>query len=296
MAAIQCKMEIPAIQGLNDNELTVGREFLLVCEGEFPRTLVQEKLHFVLRPQEKYQIQLLGFEFRTPTQADLKVTAYRAGQSQFQDLQVTDGTEVLSLGPIQYVVQSVLPKPEPGQPQAKQEPFGPIGPASLGVPMLYWAILAGVVGLAALIFVVRVVRVVQRRSMLARLREHDSALSPMSQFHQSFRRLQRVNTVFFGGQADPEHIKQCLDETSTMFRLFLTRKYQVPALEWNDRLILKDIKKYYPQVFAEYSEDLKKLLKEYARGFEDKDRLKERDVLNIATNTRLLVEKLERVS
>lgn len=296
MAAIQCKMEIPAIQGLNDNELTVGREFLLVCEGEFPRTLVQEKLHFVLRPQEKYQIQLLGFEFRTPTQADLKVTAYRAGQSQFQDLQVTDGTEVLSLGPIQYVVQSVLPKPEPGQPQAKQEPFGPIGPASLGVPMLYWAILAGVVGLAALIFVVRVVRVVQRRSMLARLREHDSALSPMSQFHQSFRRLQRVNTVFFGGQADPEHIKQCLDETSAMFRLFLTRKYQVPALEWNDRLILKDIKKYYPQVFAEYSEDLKKLLKEYARGFEDKDRLKERDVLNIATNTRLLVEKLERVS
>lgn len=296
MAAIQCKMEIPAIQGLNDNELTVGREFLLVCEGEFPRTLAQEKLHFVLKPQEKYQIQLLGFEFRTPTQADLKVTAYRAGQSQFQDLQVTDGTEVLSLGPIQYVVQSVLPKPEPGQPQAKQEPFGPIGPASLGVPMLYWAILAGVVGLAALIFVVRVVRVVQRRSMLARLREHDSALSPMSQFHQSFRRLQRVNTVFFGGQADPEHIKQCLDETSTMFRLFLTRKYQVPALEWNDRLILKDIKKYYPQVFAEYSEDLKKLLKEYARGFEDKDRLKERDVLNIATNTRLLVEKLERVS
>lgn len=296
MAAIQCKMEIPAIQGLNDNELTVGREFLLVCEGEFPRTLVQEKLHFVLRPQEKYQIQLLGFEFRTPTQADLKVTAYRAGQSQFQDLQVTDGTEVLSLGPIQYVVQSVLPKPEPGQPQAKQEPFGPIGPASLGVPMLYWAILAGVVGLAALIFVVRVVRVVQRRSMLARLREHDSALSPMSQFHQSFRRLQRVNTVFFGGQADPEHIKQCLDETSAMFRLFLTRKYQVPAFEWNDRLILKDIKKYYPQVFAEYSEDLKKLLKEYARGFEDKDRLKERDVLNIATNTRLLVEKLERVS
>lgn len=296
MTAIQCKTEIPSVQGLNDNELTVGREFLLICDGDFPRTLNQEALHFVLKPEEKYQIHLLAFEFRSPTQADLRVTAYKAGTSQFQDLQLTDGVEVLSLGPVQYAVESVLPKPEPGQPQMKMEPYGPVGPASLSVPMLYWAILAGALGLVVLVFASRIFRVVQRRNMLARLKEHDSALSPMAQFHHSFRRLQRGNTVFFGGVADKEHIKECLDETVAMFKLFLTRKYQVPALEWSDRLILKDIKKHHPKVFAEYSEDLKKLFKEYARGFEDKETLKEKDVLNIATNTRLLVEKLERMS
>lgn len=296
MAAIQCKTEIPSVEGLNDNELTVGREFLLVCDGEFPRSLDLEKLHFVLKPEEKYQIKLLGFELRSLTQADIKATTYKAGNFQYQDLQLTDGTETLSLGPIQYVVQSVLPKQEPGQAPVKVEPYGPIGPASLGVPMLYWALLAGAVILVLLAFVARIYRSIQRRNMLARLKEHDSAMAPLAQFHQSFRRLQRANTVFFGGAAEKEHIKQCLEETHRMLRLFLTRRYQVPAMEWSDRLILKDLKKYYPKVSHEYGDELKKLLNEYARGFQDKANLKEQDVLNIATNTRLLIEKLERMS
>lgn len=296
MAMIQCQTEIPALPGLNDNELTVGREFMLVCEGEFPRTLNLEKLHFVLKPEQKYQIQLLAFEFRSPTQADIKVTSYKAGQINFENLQLNDGSLDLDLGPLKFMVQSVLPPPQPGQPAMKVEPYGPIGPASLGVPMLYWALLFSGIGLIFLIFAARIFRGVQRRNMLARLREHDSALSPLAQFHQSFRRLQRMNTVFFGAAADAQNIQQCLTETHAMFKLFLTRKYQLPAMEWTDRLILKDLKKYHPKVYAELAPDLQKILKEYARGFQDKDSLQEKDVLNIATNTRLLVEKLERVS
>lgn len=295
MATIQCKAEIPAVQGLKDNELTVGREFLLVCDGDFPKDLAQEKLQFVIKPEEKYQIHLLGFEFRSPTQADIKVTAYKAGNFQYQDLQLTDGTQVLSLGPIQYVVESVLPKPEPGQPETKQEPYGPVGPASMSVPMLYWALLAGFIGLVILIFIGKIYRVVQRRNMLERLKEHDSALTPLAQFHQSFRRLQRVNTVFFGAKAEKEHIFQCLEETHAMFKLYITRRYQVPAIEWGDRLVLKDIKKHHKAMFLEYGDELKKLFKEFQRGFEDKENLKEQDVLNISTQTRVLVEKMERM-
>lgn len=296
MTAIQCKTEIPAVPGLNDGELTVGREFLLVCEGEFPRTLDQEKLQFNLKPEEKYQIHLLGFEFRSPTQADLKVTAYKAGDVQLSNLQLTDGVEVLDLGSVQYKVTSVLPPPEPGQPEVKTEPYGPVGPATLGIPVVYWAFLAAFLGVVFLLLIIRIVRMVQRRNMLARLKEHDSALSPLAEFHQSFRRLQRMNTVFFGKTAEPEHIQQCLEETHSMFKLFLTRSYQVPALEWGDRLVLKDIKKHHPKVFSEHSQDLKKLMNEYNRGFEDKNNLKEKDVLNIALQTRQLVERMERVS
>lgn len=296
MATIQCKTEIPPIDGLKENELTVGREFILACEGDFPKDLVQEKLSFSLKPEQKYQIHLLGFEFRSKTKADIKVTSYQAGGVQFQDLQLTDGTQMLSLGPVQYSVQTVIPKPEPGKEQVKQEPYGPIGPASLSVPLLYWAILAGFISFIILLFASKIYRIIQRRNMLGRLKEHDSALSPLAQFHQSLRRLQRTNTVFFGGKAEKAHIQECLHETYQMLKLYLTRRYQVPAIEWSPRLVLKDIKKHHPKVYAECATDLEKLFKEYSRGIQDQENLKEEDVLIITKHCRSLIERMERIS
>lgn len=296
MATVQCKVEIPEVQGLTSQELTVGREFLLVCDGEFPKTLKQDQLRFVLQPTEKYQIHLLGFEFRSPTQADLKVTTYKAGQFQFQDLQITDGTETLGLGAVQYVVQSVLPQPEQGQPPPKQEPYGPIGPASIGTPLLYWAILVGIIVLFLGAIFGRIYRVVQRKNMIARLKEHDAAMSPISQFHQSMRKLQRANTVFFGGAASADDIKSCVKETEQMLRLFLTRQFQLPAFEWSQRLILKDLKRHHPKVFSEFGQVLAKLMKEYSRAREDQENLTTQDALNIANSTRKMIEGMEKLS
>lgn len=296
MAAVQCKVEIPAVEGLQENTLTVGREFILSCEGEFPRDLQAEKMQILLKPEEKYNIHLLNFEFRNPTTADLKVTAYRAGEFQFKDLQVTDGAQTLSLGPLAYKVATVIqpPEPKPGEEQpAKQEPFGPMGPAPLSVPMLYWAILAGVIGLVILLILTKVYRVIQRRSMLEKLREHDSALSPLSQFHQNLRRLQRKNPVFFGVTAQNSDLQEAFEELNKGFLLFLTRQYKVPAMEWNERLVLKDIKKYHHKVYAEFGPDLKKLYKEFGHGAKDKQKLADTDILNIARHTRMLVEKME---
>lgn len=295
MASIQCKQEIPEHEGLEGQQLTVGREFILVCSGDFPKDLTQEKLQFVLKPEQKYSIHLLGFEFRSPTEADVTVTAYKAGDFQFQDLQLTDGAQTLSLGPVQYSVASVLPPQTPGEQNAKQEPYGPIGPASIGVPMLYWGLLASVIGLFILLAISKVYRVVQRRNMLERLREHDSALAPLPEFHQNLRRLQRKNAVFFGQQASQAEAEEVVKETSGMLRLFLTRMYQIPALEWSDRLVLKDLKKYHPKVAHEYGTDLKRLLREYEKAQKDQSKLQSTDALKIATETRILVEKLERV-
>ncbi|MEN0057793.1 MAG: hypothetical protein AAGB31_03070 [Bdellovibrio sp.] len=295
MSAVQCQLEIPAKEGLTERELTVGREFILVCQGDFPAGVQAENFRLQLKPEEKYNLHLLSFEFRSPTQADVKVTAYRAGTFSFPDLQLTDGQQVLSLGPVQYKVESVLPPPQEGQ-TAPPEPYGPIGPASLAVPILYWALLAGVVGAFALWLIARIYRTVQRRNMVVSLREHDSALSPLAQYHQNLRRMQRSNSVFFGGKAEPDHVVQCLQESHRMLKLYLTRRYQIPALKWSDRVILKDLKIYQSAVFKEYGVELKKLLNEYARGFRDQNSLQEQDVLNITQRTRLLVEKMERLS
>lgn len=290
--AVQCKIDIPAVPGLQDNQLTVGREFLLACEGEFPRDLHPDKVQVVLKPEEKYSIHLMSFEFRSPTAADLKVTAYRAGQIHFDNLQVTDGTQTLSLGPVQYQVETVLQQPEGGQ-QAPPEPYGAFGPADLPVPAVYGAILLAALGFVALFVAFKIYRVVQRRSMLEKLREHDAAMSPLAQFHQTLRRLQRSNAVFFGVPAKSAEVQRAFETLHEAFLLFLTRQYKVPAVEWNERLVLKDIKKYHRGVYTEFADPLKKLYKEFGHGLKDKQKLTESDVLNLTKSTRALVEKME---
>lgn len=292
----QCKIQIPPVEGLKEQELTVGREFILVCEGDFPKDLVTEKLHFVVDAKAKYAIQLRSMEFRSTTEADLKVTSLMAGKIAIPNLQLTDDTQTLDLGQVAFEVTSVLPPPDP-QNQTKQEPFGPIGPAQLPVPSLYWALLAGVLILAAVIAGMRIFRAVQRRKMLEELREHDSSLSPLAQFHQGFRKLQRQNKVFFGvTNVPPEDVLQCVDDTYRMLKLYLTRKFQVPALEWSPRLVIKDIRKHHPRHFAQDGDELGKLYKEYERASQDKEHLKAQDVLAIANHCRSLVEKMERLT
>ncbi|WP_413577780.1 hypothetical protein ACLVWU_04905 [Bdellovibrio sp. HCB290] len=301
MAAIQCKVEIPNLDGLKDGELTVGREFFLVCDGEFPRELQQDKLQLVLQPEQKYSLKLQSFEFRSPTQADLKVVSYTAGMPvKFDNLQLTDGTLTVDLGAVQFQLVSVLPPPQPpanpGEQPPKQEPFGPIGPLNIPVPPIYWIGLALVLGVIALFVATKIFRSVQRRKTIERLKEHDSALSPIAEFHQRLRRMQRTNTVFFGGTPNAEDVPLALDDTRHMLKLYITRRYKIPALEWSPRLILKDLKKYHPKVYQDTGNELEKLVKEFQHAIEDKAKLSKSDILNLSKRARLLVEDMERLS
>ena len=299
--AIQCRVEIPKVEGLKDGEMTVGRVAHLLCEGEFPKDVNAKKLHFVKTPEQKYLIHLLRADFTSPTQADFTATGYVAGEIKWPDLQMTDGTASFSLGPMMYDVMTVIPKPDPNAPSipgqtAKQEPYGPIGPAELPVPHLYWIILVSVIGLAAALIIFKVVRVIQRRNMIERLKEHDSALSPLHQFHQTMRKLQRSNPAFFGGTVNEADVQSAMEEMRLMLRLYLTRKFKIPAIEWSGRLIIKDIKKRHRKVYSEVGHDLQALIKEFQHAFENKQKVTSSDVVNIAKRTRSVIETIEGIS
>lgn len=300
MAAIQCKLEIPKVEGLNDNEITVGREVLLTCEGEFPKNLNPQKLHFVESAETKYLIKLLKVNFESETKAVFVVTSYKAADIRWPDLQMTDDAQTFSLGALDYRVETVIPKPDPKQAQPgqeqKTEAYGPIGPADISIPHIYWVILLAVIGLVISLIVFKIVRVVQRRNMIERLKEHDSALAPLTQFHASMRKLQRVNPAFFGSVATQEDIHSAMEELRHMLRLYITRKYKIPALEWSARLIAKDIKKHHRKVYAECGSDLLALIKEYQHAFENKQSVIGSDVINLAKRTRSLVELMESLS
>lgn len=292
MTAVLCQIDIPKIAGLKDQELTVGREFFLSCKGDWPRDLVQEKLQLLVPAQAKYQIQLLGFEFRTPEVADIKVTSHQAVPAKFDNLQITDGKTTVDLGRVQYPVQTVIEKSE--DPSQKVEAYGAIGPAAIALPLVY--IVTGVLIFMAVVGFVtkKLYRYSQRRRLLAKLKDHDSALSPLNQFHHSMRRLQRDNTVYFGGKGEPEHILQAFDELDSIFRLFLTRELHVPAFDWGTKLILANIRKYHHSVYQESAVDLKKLLSEYSLAVKNRETLTDKDILVLSEQTRRLIEKLDR--
>ena len=290
---MQCQVDIPEIKGLNDREITVGRTFLLNCKGEWPKNLVLEKLQFKLADAEKYQIHLLGFEFRSGDEADMKITAYKAGPVKLQNLQLTDGSQTVDLGPVQYQVATVIEKPQEGQ--AKVEPYGPIGPATIPIPLSYFLAAAFVIALLGLLVGRKIYRISQRRRLLAKLREHDSALTPIQQFHQNLRSLRRQSPIFFGAQTQKSDIDQAFESLHQMLRLFLIRELHVPALEWSDKLILKDTKRYHAAVFREMGLPLKKLLNEFSLAQKNRDALSAQDIMVLAEQSRKLVEGIGRI-
>lgn len=289
---MQCQIDIPNVAGLNDQELTVGREFYLACTGEWPKNLAQEKLQLVIPEQAKYQIQLLGFEFRSPDTAEMKITAYKAVPVQLDNLKLTDGAQTIELGPVRYSVKSVLEKPK--DPQQQQEPYGPFGPASIPVPFEYILFVLALLGLIGLYVAQKIYRVIQRRRLLEKLKEHDSALAPLPQFHQSMRKLQRDNPVFFGVQAETPAVLAAFESLYQMFGLFLIRQLHVPAFEWSEGLILKDVKKYHFTVYEYAGPELKKLLREYNQAQKNRNTLTDKDILVLAEQTRKLAEKIDK--
>jgi hypothetical protein len=294
---IQCNLDIPKVSGLEEGQLTVGREFYLTCKGDWPKTLKQENLKFVGDENLKYQIKLLGFEFRSPEEADIKVTSYIAGKYQFPKLDLSDGQQTVELGPLQFEVVSVLPaqgaQAQGAQEQAKVEPYGPFGPATIAVPALYWLVLFGSIAFVAVLVWLKIWRYNQRREMLLRLKEHDAAMSPLMEFHQNMRRLQRANAVFYGKEATEQELREGMTELSRMFKIFVSRRLRVPAFEWNERLIVKDIRKYHPTVYEAYSKRIHDLFSEFKKAESAGAKLHAKDVSQLAETLRKTLEGIE---
>lgn len=288
MAVVQCKVDIPAVSGLEDQQITVGREFYLKCTGEWPRGLNPDKVRIASGEAIKYQLKLLGFEFRNPNEADLKVTSYLAGPHQFANLVVTDDAQSVELESIKFEVQSVLPKGE------KVEPYGAIGPATIPVPLLYWLVLGGSILLVGLLIGLRVWRYQQRKAMLERLKEHDLAATPIQQFHQSMRKLQRTNFAFYGKEAPIEDLQSGTEDLDKMFKIYLSRRLRVPAFEWNERLVLADIRRYHRKLYDEYAVKLRDLFNEFAKAKASVKTLKSHDLIQLSESLRKTLERIER--
>jgi len=238
----------------------VGKIFVLNCEGPWPH-LKSDSVELRLDKEQQYTLKLLKFEFTSPTQAQLTVTSYKAGEHLLKAVQVVDAENSVVLGDLKFTVNSVLDPQNP-----PKEPIGPAGPLGLRLPIWYPLTLALIVLAVAGVIFYRWRLRRQKMKLLAGMRLNEYAQDPFFQFYQSARKMQRNYAFFSGAPMGDEDGVRFAQELDQAFKVYLARVFQIPTLAWSERKILADLKRNWPDFHAEFRLEIRKDLAELSRA------------------------------
>lgn len=240
----------------------VGTKMRLLCQGE-PLAIRPEDLRLLdEKGQPQFELKILEVVSQQ-TVGDSSVarfeaiaTSYKPGQYKDErGFLFTDGKQKLFLKNNSFEVQSVLPQ---GQ---QVQPVPPYGPITIG--FLWWMILAFVLAivlpLVAIYYFSKKKR--QRQLILASLHSYKTLRDPYDELYKDFRSLERQYGI------DPEDAKNFLADLEKYYRMFLIRELHVPALQWSDAQVMKEIKQVLGAKKIETLEKpLKALFKEFAKS------------------------------
>ena len=238
MKTAQCQIEVPVVSGLKDQEITVGRHFIFKCRGDWDKAFDFSQTKFEFEdPKLKTNYKVLKAEAIDTENFDVAAVSYVAGKSSFDLLMITDGKLKISLGPQQFEVVSVLPKPEEQQvnEQGQPEPPKPFGYAvgEISWPYLY-IILVFLAFLSLVVLIVRRFRIKQKiKSYQSIVASYDSAISPDNQLYKKMRSLEKSDYPL----AD-------LEQT---VKIYLMRTFQLPFLHLKPVVLYRLMIKKYPR-------------------------------------------------
>lgn len=260
MADIQCQVDIPKEANGDAAPLTVGQQFALNCEGPWPK-LNPNAIELRLDKENQYKLKLIKFEFVSTTEAKLVVTSYKTGEHQLKALQLVEGDHSVVLGDLNFTVTSLMNPQEP-----VKEPYGPMGPLGLGLPM--WYVLSAIAIVAAFILALlyRWRQRRQKKKLLAEMRLNEFVQDPLFQFYQSARKMQRSYAFFSGGALEGEDSVRFVAELNESFKIYLARLFQIPTMAWSERRILGDLKKNHSDFYKAFRTEMQKSLAELSRA------------------------------
>lgn len=274
--------EAPSAPALN--ALTVGSKFTLNCHGDLavPWAKGQPVTPVFPQKEQAYSLAILETSRLEENDVTFVVTGYKAGKHEPEYIRFVQGDKGFEFVKPKWQIQSVLKQGE--QPQ----PYPPFGPWALSLPI--WIMVAALIALLLILyFAIRTIRRRgQRRRMLDELKLHRTALSPLHQFYRDSRLLRRkihnAKTV--------EDLKKISEELDREFRLYVLRQFQIPALDWSDGEILRDLKKRHRRVYRQSSESLKRTLRELSR-MRGRDQILLHDVEQLHRMSLDVVERLD---
>lgn len=209
MDAVNCKLNIPKVEGLEDQLLTVGRRFVLACDGEWDKTFNFTLAHLEvngLKPEmsrvfQAQAIDLKGFE--------VDATFYVATKFPGRSLTLKDGAIEIPLDTPEFQVQSVLPQPSP-------QPHGFLL-SDIAWPQIYFILTAALILVVIFSFAYSFFRRRYWKKLETDLRNYDSPLSPEGQAYRNLRHLDKNGFT--------------LAEFKKMTYLYILRRYQTPIFE-----------------------------------------------------------------
>lgn len=268
--------------------LQVGDLFRLHCEGDALGVKLNEQAQFLFQQKKsKNTLKIIEVTYSDYQKLQAKVTGYKPGNYTEAKWVITDGTTVIaSTQALEWKVNSLFTQKNP----PPEKPIGPMGPLGLSYPWWYWGGIGGAVLAVILIGAFRWRKSWKRKKLIEGLKEHQTALGPYNQFHKEIRLITRK--ISYSGHGHDVAPTVALAEIEKSFRLYLMRQFLVPAEEWSDREILKDIKKQRRKLYEELSDPIQKLLKEY-RSLKKSQKLNLHDCQQLTQMTRRVVDKID---
>jgi len=232
MADVKCTTTIPEVSDLKSQELTVGRHFFLSCEGSWDKSFDFTKAQFLSDDNTKYVFKLFKAEARSTESFEVDMTLYAAGQVQFPDMIISDGTVQISLGQQNFTIASVLPKPDPKNPEPPK-PFG-YAISNLHWPMAYTLIFAALI-LAVLVQAIMLAARSQRWKRLAEVvLAYDSVQAADNQFYKTIREIEKKDYPIV--------------EIEKVAKVYILRRFKVPIFNLELKETISFIKKRHPQL------------------------------------------------
>lgn len=293
MSNYNCALEIPQVEGLADQQLTVGRIFYYKCQGDWSTKIQIENLKVQFASSEKgpeltpYSVRALGFELRDPQTAELKLVSYQPGDHQIGQVTLLDGDQSVVLPGFELQVQSVLSQEQPAQ------PFGPMGPLSLSIPIVYWLILVSVLGLAVFSLALAYRKKKNRIECFQKIKKDATGPSPLIQFHRDLRVLTKK-----AGLGDIDHqlkmpAQEYLKQMRNYCDLYWGQKLKVALYQRSSYYFESEMKNYAPKFYIKFKKELLFWDQRYHDLFRDHKKAQFEDFVNITTVTRNLIDAME---
>lgn len=256
--------------------ITVGQKLKFNCHGE-AANLKSDDLHIETKKESPYDLMVFSKPELTSTSVSFEAISYKIGKSRPDGVYVlSDGLRAVALNDVHFEVQSVI---DPQQPP--KELFPPWGPAKMQYPIWLWLASALLLVGALLVIVRGLQKRQQRKSALAALQKHRTALSPYNQFNKDIRFLNKDAGQFASEKWNNGGSQDYLNKLNEHFRWFLVRELLVPAFEWSTQNILNEIKENDVELFEVLKLPLQKALLELQRAKNRKQSLSPLDAKNL---------------
>lgn len=249
--------------------MTVGRKFLLRCQGE-PVFFKREKIQLKVPEAQKNTLTLLEVRRLDEKSGDFLMTSYQPGQHKLSEVRLSDGSSVIALKEFPLAVGSVLRPPAEGE---EPQPYGPFGPVMIAWPWYYAAFLWALAFIAIFIVGRKIWQRIRWKRLMEELATYTTALQPYNQFNKDLRKIHREFDVLEAGEESPP-VTERLQSLDEAFRLYLVRELQMPALTWKDSDLMGLMKKKQSTVFEHCGQDLRVTFRELQKAAKAGESLK----------------------